>query len=819
MSSSEDYLDSLLDSILGGGKSAEEEKPASVEGREDSVENRTADAGKAMSPDEIEEMLVSMGTLEGDENEPQKQEAEEPEQQGQESGVDEMEAMLAFMNEHNASVAEEGLTDSFSPDDPDMGEELPQLSPDDLPIEGLGLEEPGIDELGTDEFGIDEFGMDGTASDDFSNLNFEDLFPENAKLGEEGLSDEVSLDDLSLEEPEMEEDAPEGMADFDLTDFGLGEDFLQEESLPDGNVQESMSDFNLDELSLDDLELEEEELPEENAQEDMSGFHPGDFSLDDLSLEEPEPEPVPEQEPEPEAAGGDLMSMEEIDRLLGNDMSFEEEPGKEDEMAMEETVEGDDDLSALLADMDHDDDLSEIHDLLGQSEQSVPADEDMLAMLEGVGRDDDLGFDLFESDEAAKEAESIRELTPEEIEEREGSKEKGKKKRKKQRGKKRNKDDEEQTQDAEIGFEDLLGDVSAPESDKKAPKEKKPGFIARLMNLLLESDEEDEDPLAAEVLAGRGGATGNISGENRELLKELNEEDKKGKKKKKDKKAKKEAEKEKKPKKPKKAKPKKQKASDKEADLLAPPEKRLSKKKVISVFLFCGTIAACIILATSVLPDYLQEQGARLAYDQKEYRDVYDLLYGKKLKEEDEILFKRSELILQMDRKISSYENYVNLNMRLEALDALVSGVARYQLILADAEAYNVVSEVTDIYVQILGRLTSDFGISEADALDIISSEDDVVYSRRLKAVIDGTYSGAVQETSGERQDVLPEEEEMIERVDSLEEETTDGLPAEEMQDGQSGEGVESGQPEDVQEMLPEEEPAADENSDEGSEV
>lgn len=796
MSSSEDYLDSLLDSILRGGKSAEEEKPASVEDGEDSVENRTADAGKAMSPDEIEEMLVSMGTLEGGEDGTQEQEPENSEPQEPEE--DEMEAMLAFMNEHNASVAGEEPTDSFSPDDPDMGEELPQLSPDDLPLEGLGLEEPGID----------EYGMDGNASDDFSDLNFEDLFSENAGLGEEGLSDEVSLDGLSLEEPEMEEDAPEEMADFDLADFGLGQDFLQAESTADEDMPESMSNFNLDELSLNDLELEEEELPEENAQEDMSGFNLGDFSLDDLSLEEPEPVTEQETEPEPETAGDDLMSMEEIDRLLGNDMSFEEEPGKEDEMAMEENVDGDDDLSALLADMDHDENLSEIQDLLGESEQAVSADEDMLAMLEGAGGDDDLGFDLFESDEAAREAESIRELTPEEIEEREGGKEKGKKKRKKQRGKKKNADDGEQgTQDAGTGFEDLLGDVSAPESGKKAPKEKKPRFIARLMNLLLESDEEDEDPLAAEVRDDGRGATGNISGENRDLLRELSEEDKGGKKKKKEKekKPKKEKEKENKPKKEKKPKKKKKKAADTEVDLLAPPEKRLSKKKVISAFLFCGTIAACIILATSILPDYLQEQEARLAYDQKEYKDVYDLLYGKELNEEDEILFERSGLIMQMNRKLSSYENYVNLNMRLEALDALIGGVARYQLILADAEAYNVVSEVTDVYVQILGRLSADFGISEADALDIISSEDDVAYSRRLKAIIDGTYSGVEQETSGERQDVLPEEEEMIERVDGLEEE-----PSEEMQDGQSEEEMQE---------TPSEETSADENSDEGPEM
>ncbi|MDE5952215.1 MAG: hypothetical protein K2H12_11605, partial [Acetatifactor sp.] len=49
---------------------------------------------------------------------------------------------------------------------------------------------------------------------------------------------------------------------------------------------------------------------------------------------------------------------------------------------------------------------------------------------------------------------------------------------------------------------------------------------------------------------------------------------------------------------------------------------------------------------------------------------------------------------------------------------------------------------------------------SEADALDIIGSKDDMIYSQRLMAIINGTFSSEVEEESGERQAVLPEEEE-----------------------------------------------------------
>ena len=675
MSSSEEYLDSLLDSILSGGKSEEEEKSASDEVQASPAEGKTADGGKAMSPDEIEEMLVSMGTLGGGEEEAQ-------------DSAEDMDAMLAFMNEHDADTADSDFSDDFAID---------ELSMDDLATDetGQGGSEPdGMDDLSLDEFALDELSMDGLATEE---------------TGQDG-SEPDGMDDLSLDE-------------FSMGDLDVGEN--------------GSDDFAIDELSLDDL------------------------SLDNLAQEAPE---------NIDNDADELMSEEDIDRLLSGDMS--EETG--DSFGLEETgeTEGDDDLAALLAGMEHDEDLSEINDLLEESGQSVPADDDMLAMLEGAGEDS--SFDLFESDEAAREAESIRELSPEEVAERESG-DQGKKKKKKRRklfGKKKKGGEEEQpAEGVEDELEALLGDGAEQETEKPQ-KEKKPGVVAKLLDFLLESD-EDEDPVAAEILADNAGEMGTVTDENKELLKELSDEDKKGKKKKKDKKGKKgkegeedakKAKKEKKPKKPKKKK-EKEKKSGEEVDLLAPPEKKLSKKKVITVFLFCGTIAACIILFTLVLPDTMQRKEALTAYDRGEYTEVYGLLYGKELTEEENVLFQGSNLVLQMNRKLASYDNYVNLDMRLEALNALITGVGRYQKILPEAENYNVVEEVNDIYAQILERLSANFGLSEQDALDILALEDDLTYSQRLESIISGESYDSEEETEPGVQDMLPEEEEIMERI------------------------------------------------------
>ncbi len=620
------------------------------------------------------------------------------------------------------------------------------MAMDDLSLDSLDLGESGGDDMAIDDLSLDGLDLGESGGDDMA---MDDLSLDGLDLGESG-GDDMAIDDLSLDSLDLGESGGDDMAmdDLSLDGLDLGES--------------GGDDMAMDDLSLDGLELGESD--------------DGGMSLDDLSLEESE---VADSEMD------GMMSEEDIDRLLSGDLSAEE--GAADDFALEESGESDEDLSSLLSGMDHDEALSEINDLLEGADQGVSPDDDILAMLEGADDNGDGSFDFFENDEAAKEAESIRELTPEEIAEREGGgkPKKEKKKRKKLFGKKKKGGDEEAAVE-ETGdeLEALLAETAEQEPAAEEEKEKKPGIFARFMNFLLEAD-EDEDPVAAEVLADNDGETGTVTDENKALLEELQEEDKKGKKKKKKdkKKGKKgkegeegeeaaEGEEEESKKAKKKKKKEKKKKEAEEIDLLAPPEKKLSKKKVITVFVFCGTIAACIILLSSFLPVYMEKREAQVAYDHQDYAEVYDLLYGKELNEQDEVLYQRSNLILQMNRKLSSYENYVNLDMRLEALNALITGVERYQVILPEAETYNVVGEVSDIYAQILERLSADFGVSEADALEILASEDDVSYSQRLQAVINGAlYS---EEVPAGRQDVLPEEEEIIERIDGLETENAD---------------------------------------------
>ena len=312
-------------------------------------------------------------------------------------------------------------------------------------------------------------------------------------------------------------------------------------------------------------------------------------------------------------------------------------------------------------------------------------------------------------------------------------------------------------------------------------KPKKQGFFGRLLEVLLEEDEEDD-------LAGgsedAGAELGNLSDENKELLAELKAEDKKNAKKKdkKEKKGKKGKKKdgeagaegegeeggEAKPKKPKKEKKKKKEKNIEEEPKV--PEKKLSKKKVSSIFFFCATIAACIIVLSTLLPTQIEKQEARVAYDYGQYEQVYELLYGKKLSEEDDALLQKSSIILQMRRKLESYDNYMKLDMPLEALNALMEGVNRYRNLRDEAELYRVGDELYDVYEQILSALADSYGVSESEALDILSAEDDVAYSQRLESIVYGDiWSDGEDDLPEVKQDVLPEEEEIIDRLQGVE--------------------------------------------------
>lgn len=745
MSSSEEYLDSLLRSLTEGQNDPSDDHASAAQ---DTAETQTTpvpeDPGKMMSEDDIEALFASME---------------------ESSALKEQESSEGMTSDAAETLQEASAAADDEPGPDTMG--LQEAEPDEADL----AEAAAMDELALDDLGMTEDEGLNAAETDFGGPAFDDLGLDDLGLTE--AAENAASDDAGMAEPDMPEDE-------------LNLDAL------------SLDDLGLDDLGLEDLGLAENAASEEEEASAPTGLD--DLHLDDLGLSDLAPEEGADAEEhfalEEEADAEADFALEESAEAEEH-FALEEDADAEEHFALEESGEEDAELSALLESMGGSEDLSAINDLLEKSEQGVNVDDDMMAMLGDMPEQEDGGeFDFFAGEEEEMpaeegEPEDIREITQEELDERENPKSRKDKKKEEKEKKKREKLAKKAkktagSQEEAAAGDDLSGLLESMDAEHGESSPKKQGFFAKLLEFLLEEDEDEEADAAAESgTDDLGVVIGNLSDENKELLAELKAEDQKKSKKDKKEKKKKGAKGKKKAdaaasedgeeeegKSAKAKKPKKEKKKKKEKNVEEEPktpEKKISKKKVVSVFLFCATIAACIIVLTTLLPGQFEKQEARVAFDHAQYEQVYELLYGKKLSEEDEALLTKSSIVLQMQRKLDSYENYSKMDMPLEALDALMEGISRYQELREAADANNVGGEVADIYGQILDALANDYGLSEAEAMDILAAGDNVTYSQYLQAVLSGEAFGEEEEQPEGRQDVLPEEEEIIDRLEGTE--------------------------------------------------
>ena len=298
---------------------------------------------------------------------------------------------------------------------------------------------------------------------------------------------------------------------------------------------------------------------------------------------------------------------------------------------------------------------------------------------------------------------------------------------------------------------------------------KKKSLIAKFLEFVNADDDDDEQESAADGGIGPDGLpTGNVSDENQQVLDEIDadgddakgKKGKKGKKVKKDKKGKKGADSEESDsededgekagtgKKDKKKKKKKEKKTD-EAAGAGVPEKteKLPKKKVILTAAFSVTLTVCIMVLCYVLPMQLTLKRARNAFEKADYESAYEELYGRKLNASDQEIYNKSSIILQVDRKYEAYENYKKMGKKLEGLDSLIQGVARYNSLKDQAKSYGILDKIKSTYDKIIKALKEDYGISEKKANEIAASKDDLTYTKNvydaLGEPVPGTVSGS----------------------------------------------------------------------------
>ena len=286
----------------------------------------------------------------------------------------------------------------------------------------------------------------------------------------------------------------------------------------------------------------------------------------------------------------------------------------------------------------------------------------------------------------------------------------------------------------EEGAEGAEGKPAKEGGEEKKP-EKKKGLFQKILDFLTEEVEEEvEVPEAKDT---------KLSDENQAILEEIDGEgeDKKGKKKKKEKKPK--EEKPKKEKKPKAPKPKKEKLVDPKDKAKAIP-----KKYIGAIVLMAISICAILMLVASYMPALMNLSEARDAYYSKNYKDAFYTMYGKDLNESDMLMYEKAKTIVLVDRKYESYENYMLLGMRLEALDALLQGIAKYEEVKEYGDTLGISGELGEIKIKITNALMNEFGVSDEKAHEILKLSA-LNYSRMLDSILNGTpYISAEDEAN-----------------------------------------------------------------------
>lgn len=321
--------------------------------------------------------------------------------------------------------------------------------------------------------------------------------------------------------------------------------------------------------------------------------------------------------------------------------------------------------------------------------------------------------------------------------------------------------------------EDVLKTEESVVLVKKGHKDSsKKGWFARFIEFITEEDEEEDS-------INRGNEDVQISDENKNIIDEM---DKKKKKKKKGKKGKgttdgetegaegestdEESGKEKKEKKKKKVKKEKIPVELLEAPVEEKKDSKITPKKVIPIALACLSVGVVIVLLASLSGDYSVKRAGRKAYYEGDYETCYQNLYGKELNESEQVMYGKSESILRMRLWFREYELLVQEGAEPEALDSLLESVKNYPQLYTYASEWNAGTEVAEIYTKMINLLSAKYHLTEEQAMEIAATQNDMEYSKKVYAIVDGGTYGSWDElpeveVEENLRDVLPEEEEL----------------------------------------------------------
>lgn len=182
------------------------------------------------------------------------------------------------------------------------------------------------------------------------------------------------------------------------------------------------------------------------------------------------------------------------------------------------------------------------------------------------------------------------------------------------------------------------------------------------------------------------------------------------------------------------AKPKKEKKPKPE-----PKPGDILKIKPKSIMLFITLVASVIVLISllNTTVSYTTAiSKAKTNLENGDYSKVYESLSGMKLNKSDETLYRQATLITYVTRQYESYQNYIEMDMKTEAINALVKGLARYDTYYNEANSLGVGNQMKEARAQIIQAFNDTFKISESEAVSLVAMSDNnfTQYYRKIEA-------------------------------------------------------------------------------------
>ncbi len=150
------------------------------------------------------------------------------------------------------------------------------------------------------------------------------------------------------------------------------------------------------------------------------------------------------------------------------------------------------------------------------------------------------------------------------------------------------------------------------------------------------------------------------------------------------------------------------------------------------VFIFFLSIALVIILGSSMFNRKNSLAEAKNLYAAGDFTGAYGIISKIEIKEDDEKFYEMIRMCSQMQKELNSYNNFIQLNMNVEALDSLVKGVGFYDKYKDDANTYGSIGEMNSLESQVVAALYNDYGISETQVRELLKIKDRTEYTKAV---------------------------------------------------------------------------------------